>query len=139
MPDRKDILVQETAIAGSSGTTIGRTIRVAGCDECSVSVSVTVTAATLQGTMIIAGTNDDARASDGVVTLPALTSGTNSVLPSGITFSGGTFTFNNPGIGTSEFVVTFATTFPKYLRPSWVFTSGGGTVSVSATVCAWST
>lgn len=137
MADRKDILVQETAIAGSSGTTIGRTIRVAGCDEASVSVSVTVTAATLQGTLIIGGTNDDTRAWDGAGVLPALTSGTNSVLPTGITYSAGVFTLNNPSIGTSEFVVTFAS-FPKYIRPSWVFTSGGGTVSVSATVAAWS-
>lgn len=138
MPDRKDILIQETAIAGSSGTTIGRTIRVANCDEVSVNLTVTVTASTLQGTFIIAGTNDDTRAWDGVGVLPALTSGTNSVLPTGITYSAGVFTLNNPSIGTSEVVVTFAS-FPKYIRPSWVLTSGGGTVSVSATVSAWST
>lgn len=140
MSDRKDILIQETAIAGSSGTTIGRTIRVAGCDEVSVNLTVTVTAATLQGTFIIAGTNDDTRAWDGAGVLPALSSGTNSTLPTGITYSAGVFTLNNPSIGTSEVVVTFGSgNFPKYLRPSWVFTSGGGVVGVSATVAAWST
>lgn len=137
MADRKDILIQETAIAGASGTTVGRTIRVAGCDEVSVGLTVTVTAATLQGTFIIGGTNDDTRAWEGVATLPALTSGTNSVLPTGITYSTGVFTLNNPAIGTSEVVVTF-TSVPKYIRPALTVASGGGTVAISATVSAWS-
>ena|ERR1700755_828117 len=141
MADRKDILISELALQASSGTQIGRPIRVAGCDEMSVSFTVSVSAATLQATFGLTGTDDDTRALDYGAVLPALTTGTTSALPTGATYSGttGLITFNNLGIGTSEFVITFGNNFTKYVRPLWTFTSGGGTVSVSATIAAWST
>lgn len=142
MADRKDIQFTEQAIQSASGTTIGRPIRVAGCDRLSVSFTVSVTAATLQGSLSLGGSGDDTRAQDYGAALPALTSGTNSALPTGITYSGttGLFTLNNPSIGTSEFVITYtAGTFPRFVRPLYTFVSGGGTVAVSCTVAAWST
>jgi hypothetical protein len=139
MADRKDFLVQEVALLGSSGTQIGRTIKIANCSHVSVGLVVTVTAATLQATFGMGGTNDENRAADQAIALPIVNSGTASVLASGITFSSttGLLTFNNLGIGTTEAVLTF-TSFPRYARPLWTFTSGGGTVSVAATICAWS-
>jgi len=139
MADRKDILVSEVALIAASGTQIGRPIRVAGCDELSVSLVVSVTANTLQATFALGGSNDDVRAADYGATLPALTTGTTSTLLTGVTYSGttGLVTFNNPAIGTYEVVITYSA-FPRTVRPLWTFTSGGGTVSAAATICAWS-
>lgn len=141
MADRKDILISELALQASSGSQIGRPIRIVGCDELSISFTVSVSAATLQATFGLTGSNDDTRALDYAAILPALITGTTSALPSGATYSAATglVTFNNLGIGTSEVVMTFGNGFTKYVRPFWTFTSGGGTVSVSATLAAWST
>jgi hypothetical protein len=141
MADRKDVLLTELVLSGSSGTQIGRTVRVPSCDSVVLSVVATVTAATLQATLGLTGTNDDARAFDTGAVLPALTSAALiSVVPGTVTFSTttGLLTFNNLGIGTQEIVIDY-TGFTKWVRPVWTFTSGGGVVSVAATIAAWST
>ena len=142
MSDRKDIALTELALIATSGTQIGRPIRVANCDELSVSFTVSVSAGTLQATFALTGTDDDSRAFDYGAVLPALTTGTISVLPSGVTYSSttGLVTFNNPSAGTIEVVITYGSSnFTKYVRPLWTYTSGGGTVAVQATIAAWTT
>lgn len=139
MSDRKDLLMTELVLVGTGATQIGRTIRPVGADECTMGVVVTVTAATLQATLALTGTDDDSRAFDTGAILPALTSGTLiSVVPGTVTLAGtGLLTFNNLGIGTQEVLITYSA-LTKWVRPVWTFTSGGGSVSVNATVAAWS-
>lgn len=140
MSKAKDYLVQEVALIGSAGTQIGRTINMANCDKVSVSLVVTTTAATLVGTFGVGGTDDDSRAADEAIALVAVAGGSTSVLPANITYSSATglVTFASPAAATHEVVMTF-TSFPKYFRPLFTYTSGGGTVSVTATVAGWST
>ena len=118
---------------------IGRTFRVINCDALTIAVVATVSAATLQATLALTGTNDDGRAFDTSAVLPALTSGALiTAVPGTVTFTGGLLTFNNLGIGTQEIILDY-TGFTKWVRPVWTFTSGGGAVSVQATLAAWST
>lgn len=141
MADRKDFLVGTfPALNASSATQIGRTIKLSNCDKVTLSVTVTVTAATLQATLALTGTNDEARAADGVTSLPAIRGALISDVPLTVTYSTttGLLTFNNLDIGTQEVVLSFAN-FPRWARPVWTFTSGGGTVAVSAYVGGWST
>lgn len=140
MAERKDFLVQETTLLGSNVSATGRTVRLANCDKVTLSVVATVTAATLQATLALTGTNDEARAADGVSTLPAIIGALISVVPGTVSYSTttGLLTFNNLGIGTQEVVINYAN-FPRWARPVWTFTSGGGTVEVTVTVAAWST
>lgn len=141
MSKEKDFtIVEYPLLTGASATQIGRTVRLANCDKVTLSVVVTVTAATLQATLGFAGTNDEARAADGVSAIPTISSAALiSVVPGTVTLPAtGLLTFNNLGIGTQEVVINY-TNFPRYARPVWTFTSGGGTVSVSVSVGAWST
>lgn len=134
-----DFLVTEVALVGTGATQIGRSIRVANCDKVTLSCVVSVTAATLQATLALTGTNDNDRALDNAAVLPALTTGALvSAVPGTVTYAGNAITFNNLGIGTQEVVVSYSG-FPKWVRPIWTFASGGGTVSVQATIGAWST
>lgn len=141
MADRKDFLVQETPVLlAASATQIGRTVKLSNCDKVTLSIVATVSAATLQATIGLTGTNDEARAADGVTTLPAVIGALISVVPGTVTYSTttGLLTFNNLGIGTQEIVINYAN-FPRWARPVYTFTSGGGTVSISASIGAWST
>lgn len=135
-----DFLVTEPALLATGATQIGRSIKVANCDKVTLSVTVTVTAATLQATLSLTGTSDNERALDTTAVLPVLTTGTLiTAVPGTVTLPGtGLLTFNNLGIGTQEIIISYSA-FPKWVRPIWTFTSGGGTVAVSATIAAWST
>jgi hypothetical protein len=141
MADRKDILMTELALVGTGATQIGRTLSVPKVDRLTMGVVVSVTAATLQATLALTGTNDNVRAFDTSQVLPALTSGVLiTAVPGTVTLAAtGLLTFNNLGIGTQDVTIAFTGGFTKWIRPVWTFTSGGGTVSVQATVCAWST
>jgi len=98
----------------------------------SITVRVAVTAATLAGTLTIKGTDFDAK-SGSEATCGVFAAGP---APTGFSFANGVLTFANPSIGTSEIVLQ-ALGVPRWLRLAYTFTSGGGTVAVSAAVSAW--
>lgn len=136
-----DIVKNQQLLGAGSADASGYTVQVSQCNKLTMSVFVTVTAATLVGTVALTGTNDDARALDITpLSLPTLATGKElSVLPTGFTFTPttGLLAVSSPAIGTYEVILSYSD-FPKWIRPVYDFTSGGGTVSVSATVSAWS-
>ena len=81
-----------------------------------------------------------ASALDPSSTLPTLNTGKIiSVAPTEIAYSDttGLLSYASPGVGTHEVTLAFAS-FPKWVRPVYDFTSGGGTVDLRAVIGAWS-
>lgn len=133
-----DIFKNQPVLSGSSADVVGQTVQVSGCDKLQLTVTLTVSANTLQGTLTLTGTGNPATALDPSSTLPVLTTGALiTAAPSGITFASNAITFNNPAIGTYEVTVAYSS-FPAWVRPVYDYTSGGGTVDVSAVLSAWS-
>jgi hypothetical protein len=134
-----DFSVTEIALIGNGATQTGRAIKVANCDKLSISFTLTASAGSLTtSTLALTGTNDDTRALDGSVTLPALTTGAAiTALQSGVTYASNAITFTTAAAGTYEVTVTYSS-FPKWVRPVWTFGSGGGTITSQVTVAAWS-
>lgn len=134
-----DFLVTQVALVGVGATQTGSSVRVANCDKVSISFLITASAGSLNGTLVLTGTNDDARAIDAAAVLPTLTGGTLiSAVPGTITFASNAITLTNVASGTNEVTVAYSA-FPKWVRPVFTFTSGGGTMVTQVTVAAWST
>jgi hypothetical protein len=133
-----DIFKNQTVLGASNADASGITVQVSNCDKLTLTVALSVTAATLQGTITLKGTSDPVTALDPTSTLPVLTTGALiTAAPSGITFASNAITLNNPAIGTYEVTVAYSS-FPAWVRPVYDYTSGGGTVDVRATLGAWS-
>lgn len=134
----RDIL-KTISFSASNANVTGQTIELSSCSALSLTVLVSVSAATLVGSVQLTATNDDARAYDLTSTLPALTNGVAiTPLPANITLEAtGLLTFASPAIGTHEITIAYPA-FPKWVRPRYVFGSGGGTVDARVTVAAWS-
>lgn len=133
-----DILKNQPALVASAASAVGQTIQVSNCDKLTLTVTLSVSAATLQGTLTLNGTSDPMTALDPGSALPVLTTGAFiTTAPSGITFASNAVTFNNPAIGTYEVTVSYSS-FPAWVRPAFAYTSGGGTVDLRATLGAWS-
>lgn len=100
-------------------------------------VRLTVSAATLQGSLRFRGTNNFVEDANE----PILQNGTalTGTLPSGITMTGGIITFNNPAIttGSGNSFIIFFPQFPEKIQADYTFTSGGGTVSLIVTAAGW--
>lgn len=99
----------------------------------SVTVRASVTAATLQGTLTLRGTNNSPQDAAEA----ALTNGTViTALPTGVTHAAGVITLNNPSIGASSVTIAFAQ-LPQFILADYVFTSGGGTVLLTVQAAGW--
>lgn len=134
-----DFSVSEIALVGVGATQQGRSIKVTNCDKVLMTLVITTSAATLVGTLTLTGTNDNDRALDGAASLPVLTTGTAiSALPANITFASNAITFASPAAATHEITVSYSS-FPKWVRPVFTFTSGGGTITDQVTIAGWST
>jgi len=133
-----EIFKSQPILAGSNADTAGLTVQVSNCDKLTLTLALSVTAATLQGTVTLNGTSDPVTALDPTSALPVLTTGALiTAAPSGITFASNAITLNNPAIGTYEVTVAYSS-FPAWVRAVYDFTSGGGTVDLRATIGAWS-
>jgi len=120
-------------IAAGTASANGDWLHIARSDFFSVTLRVTVSAATLQATFKLLGT-DFGTKSGSEATLSNFTLA--SVLPTGVTYSAGVVTFNNPAISTIEVVLT-SLGAPRFLRGAWTYTSGGGTVAADAALSCW--
>jgi len=104
-----------------------------GLGQLSLSVRLSPSAATLQGTLTIRGTNTVPQDT----TPPALVNGTLlSPADAAMGHAAGVITFNNPSVAIHEITLTFPQ-FPQFIRADYVFTSGGGTVSLIVTASGW--
>jgi hypothetical protein len=133
-----DIFKSQPVLAGSDADVSGLTVQVSNCDKLTLTITLSVTAATLQATIALTGTSDPVTALEPTSTLPVLTTGALiTAAPSGITFASNAITLNNPAIGTYEVTIAYSS-FPAWVRAVYDYTSGGGTVDVRATLGAWS-
>lgn len=90
------------------------------------SMQISVSAATLVAALRILGTNDDAQLAppgQPLNTLVAL-----SPLSAGITVVNGVITFASPAIATYNIIFSLGAPMPKWIKPDYDWTSGGGTV-----------
>jgi len=134
-----DFLVTSVSLIGAGATQTGTPVKVSNCDKLTYSFIISASAGSLNGTLVLTGTNDDSRAIDGTLTLPTLTTGSAiTALPSGVTYASNAITLTNVASGTYEICVSHSS-FPKWVRPVFTFTSGGGTMTTQVTVSAWST
>lgn len=119
-------------LAGSGVTTNGKAFDCTGVSNLFVDVSLTAAAATLQGTLVFAGGLDLLETAD--LAAPLSFGLAINTLPTGITLTGGTLTFNNPAAATHRALLRFASP-PLVVIPRFVFTSGGGVLALR--VKAW--
>lgn len=135
-----DILKSQIVLSASTTDVSGQTVQVSGCYALTLTATVVVTAATLSAAIKLTGTNDDATALDPSTVLPTIVGGQLiTTAPAEITYTAntGVLAFANPPIGTHEVTLAFPN-FPKWIRPVYDYTSGGGTVDVRVIVGAWS-
>lgn len=133
-------LLKTIPLVASTANLNGQTVELSSCSKMSLTVLVSVSAATLSATVQVTGTNDDARASDLSSVLPTLNNGvviTGGALPGTVTYTNGVLAFANLAIGTYEVTIDYPT-FPKWARVVYTYTSGGGTVDLRATLAVWS-
>jgi hypothetical protein len=126
--------------AGSASATGQSWFEATGYLYCTVTVRVTQTA-TLAATMVIRGTNQDAKdANEAPILVAPITA-----LPAGWTVSSttGVITLNATGSGT--FSATFSmggsptlVALPSFILPDFTYTSGGGTFGLTVTAAGWS-
>lgn len=134
-----DLLKSQPILIASSADVVGAPIQVSNCQSLSVTVRVVASAATLAATVAIGGTNLDPF-SEPAPTFPALLTG--KVIAGGSTEvdfepTTGVLTIANAPIGLSEVTIAF-TEFPKWIRASYDYASGGGTVDLQVVLAAWS-
>ena len=135
-----DILKSQTVLVASTNDTTGQTVQVSNCQSLTLTITAAVSAATLSATVRLCGTNDDTLALNPSSTLPTLNTGAAiTVAPAEIVYDDATglLTFTNPAIGTHEVTLAFSS-FPKWVRPVYDYTSGGGTVDLRVVIGAWS-
>jgi hypothetical protein len=109
-------------------------IELTGFSQYTWTVRVSVTAATLAGTLNIRGTNNTPQ--DAVEPI-LITPGLMTALPANITYaSPGAIVFASPAIATHEISLNFPS-FPQFVQADWVFTSGGGTVDLRVRTAGW--
>lgn len=127
-------ILSSTMLSAGSASAVSPWFELTELRNATAYVRVSATAATLSGTLTFRGTNFDTQ----LAAEPALT---NTALltaaPAGFTLSNGVLTVASPAIGTYTIGVTWPT-LPKWLLTDWVFTSGGGTVSVAVAISGWS-
>lgn len=125
----------EQLIVGASTTSlIGRYTEASNCEKLTMTLVFIASAGTLAATVSLGSTNDDPLVSS----FPALTNGDAIAgLTTGITYAAGVITVASPAAGTYEVTVSYPS-FAKWVRPSYVYTSGGGTVDLKVIVSAWS-
>lgn len=134
-----DFSVTQVALVGTGATQTGSAVKVTNCDKLSISFVITASAGSLNGTLVLTGTNDDARAIDGSAVLPTLTTGALIATGAGtITYATNAITLTNTAAGSYEAIVNYSS-FPKWVRPVFTFGSGGGTMVTQVTISAWST
>jgi hypothetical protein len=98
-------------------------------------ITLSVTAATLNGTLKIHGTNNFPQLA--VATEPLLVTGTLlTPVDATMVHAAGVITVTNPGIGTHEIIMTWPA-LPQWILWEWDFTSGGGTVSLTVRTAGW--
>lgn len=106
------------------------------CQICTVTLRISVSAATLQAAFRFRGTSNSTPdvGEPLLANVAALTP-----LPTGVTGPvAGVVTLNNPSIGISSATFFLPTgQIPKFLQLEYDFTSGGGTVAVQAFLAAW--
>jgi hypothetical protein len=118
--------------AGTSGVAVAWH-QSARCLVQSLTVRMTVSAATLQATLTLKATDFDTKSgAEAVFTGFSVV----SALPTGVTYANGVLTINNVGVGTAEVVFT-AVAVPRWIGAVWAYTSGGGTVAVDACLSGW--
>jgi len=135
-----DILKSQIVLTASNVDVSGQTVQVSGCHALTLTATLSVTAATLAAVIRLTGTNDDATALDPSSVLPTIVGGQLiTVSPAEITYTAntGVLAIANAPIGTHEVTLSFPN-FPKWIRPVYDYTSGGGTVDVRVIVGAWS-
>lgn len=98
-------------------------------------VTLTVSAATLQGTLKVHGTNNFPQ--NAVATEPLMANGVLvSPADAAMGHAAGVITINNPGIGTHEIVLSWPQ-LPQWMLWEYAFTSGGGTVALAVRTAGW--
>jgi hypothetical protein len=98
-------------------------------------ITLTVSAATLQGTLKVHGTNNFPQLP--VATEPLLVSGVLlTPVDATMAHAAGVITVNNPGIGTHEIIMAWPQ-LPQWVLWEWTFTGGGGTVALAVRTAGW--
>jgi len=137
-----DFSVSEVSLVGTGATQTGRAVKMTNCDKVVLSFIVTIGSALTTGpsTLVLGGTNDDARAIDSSATLPTLTtSSAISALPANVTLTAGVLSFaTTVATGTHEICIAYSAV-PKFVRPVWTLGGGGGTMTTQVTIAGWST
>ena len=126
-----DFAVTEIALIGNGATQVGRAIKVANCDKLSLSFTLTCSAGSLTtSTLGLGGTNDDARAIDGSVVLPLLTTGSAlTALQSGVTYAANAITFTAAAAGTYEVSITYTAFSGSGFAPCGLSARAAGTIT----------
>ena len=137
-----DIFKNQPILSASTASVVGSPVQVSMTAALSVTVIVSVSAATLDADVVFTGTNDSARALDLTSTLPPLTTGTviTSPVPNpSVTYTAatGVLSFANLAIGTYEVTVAF-TSWPTWFRAQYDYSTGGGSVDLRVVLGAWS-
>lgn len=98
-------------------------------------ITLTVSAATLQGVLRVRGTNNFPQ--NAVATEPLMAAGTLvSAADAAMAHAAGVITVNNPSIGTHIIVLTWPA-LPQWQMWEWDFTGGGGTVALAVRTAGW--
>lgn len=136
--------ISRVVLAAGAASAVGDVIECSGIAHLQLAVKVTVSAATLQGTLVFATTPDGSGDLSTAAAAPPILLASNVVdvtaKPGTITAGGAdaTYTFNNVGIGSTIFAIRL-TNPPQYVVPRYTYTSGGGTVSVQVFAYGFST
>lgn len=126
----------ETILAAGAADANSPWRELTGFSSYSWTIRLTVTAATLQGTIKIHGTNN-APPDTTIANEPLLVNGTLlSPADAAMAHAAGVITINNPSIGTHTIVLTFPA-FPQFVMAEWDYTTGGGTVDLQVRTSGW--
>jgi hypothetical protein len=135
-----ELLKLQPVLSASTADISGQTIQVSNTAVLTLTVTVVVSANTLDADLWLTGTNDANSAIDPTSVLPILATGKAiTVLPSGFAFTPATgiLAISTPAIGTYEMTLAFSE-FPAFVRTVYSYDAGGGDVDVRAVIGAWS-
>lgn len=122
---------------------VGDVIECSGISHLQIFMKVTVTAATLQGSIALATTPDGSGDLSTAAAAPGILLASNvtrvTTIPATFTEDAtlASWALNNPAIGTTLFSVRL-TNPPQYVVPRFTYTSGGGTVAVQVSAYGFS-
>jgi hypothetical protein len=104
-------------------------------NQMSLTVRATSSAASLVGVLTLRGTNNFPQdtTEPELITGVALTKS-----PAGVTYSAanGTITYASPAASPVTITIAYAQ-MPQFVQADWVYTSGGGTVTLIVTASGW--